>query len=298
MNTRRVLKLVALATTLYGASASSQTGIDRTIDHDGRVRDYRLFVPSDLDRVQPPPLIIVLHGGGGNGEEMERRVAFNEYAQRDGWIVVYPSAVEGHWNDLRGYDGFSSHRENVDDVGLVEALITEMGVEFAIDGQRIFVTGSSNGGMMAHTIAVRLADKVAAIAPVVSLLARPVAEEFDPSRAVSVLMINDRGDPLVLWEGGDGGRANIVSMAETIGHWNQINSCRSEQTATAEAIATEADDARVSHTVWSGCAEGVNMELYAVEANKHGHPSAFLDKENGRRVYEVIWDFFNRSGRP
>lgn len=297
MNKRRLFRLVALAATLYGASAAAQTGIERTIEHDGRVREYRLFVPSDIDPAQPSPLVFVLHGGGGNGERMERRTTFNEYAERDKWIVVYPSAVARNWNDLRGYDEFPSHHENVDDVGLVEALIAELGMEFVIDGQRVFVTGSSNGGMMAHTIAARLADKVAAIAPTIGLLPRPVADQLRPSQPVSVLMINHTGDPLVRWEGGEGGRSNFVSMAETIDYWTQINDCRSERMESAEAIVGEADDARVRHTMWSGCAAGINMELYAVEVDTHARPTAILDKRAGRRADEVIWDFFKRSSR-
>ena len=39
------------------------------------------------------------------------------------------------------------------------------------------------------------------------------------------------------------------------------------------------------------------MELYVVEANRHAHPTAILDKEDGRRLYEVVWDFFTHSGR-
>lgn len=306
MNTRNLLVLAGMvAMSLHAVPAASQTGVDRTIEHDGRMREYRLYVPPDLDRMKPAPLVFALHGGGGRGARLEWNVAYNEYAKRDGWIVVYPNGVDGHWNDLRGVEGWIgrapdfvphlSHRENVDDVGLIEALLAELSAEFTIDDKRVFVTGASNGGVMSHTLAGRLADRIAAIAPIVAAMARPVYEEFPPSRPVSVLMINDKGDPFRLWDG-RGGRANDVSMPETIAKWKQANGCGSEQTVSAEAIAGEVDDARVSHTVWSDCAEGVNMELYVVEANSH-QVSAVLDKENERRVYEVIWSFFGRSGR-
>ena len=108
-------------------------------------------------------------------------------------------------------------------------------------------------------------------------------------------MINDKGDPWRLWDG-QGERANDVSVPETIAKWKQANGCGSEQTVSAEAMAGKVDDARVSHTVWSDCAEGVNMELYVVEADSH-YVVAVLDKENERRIDEVIWSFFGRSGR-
>ena len=94
----------------------------------------------------------------------------------------------------------------------------------------------------------------------------------------------------------EGGRGNFVSMPETIAAWEQANGCGGKRTLVAEALPGVADDARVTHTVWSGC-RGVNMEMYVVEANRHGHPRAVLDKRNRRRVYDVIWDFFQQSGR-
>ena len=293
-----ILTLLGLCMALTNTgAAATETGVDRTLVHDGRTREYRLYVPPGLDRTKQVPLVFALHGGGGDAAKEEGRVPYNEFAQRDGWIVVYPNGVERHWNDLRGYEGFISHTENVDDVGMIETILDQLSDEFAIDANRVFVTGGSNGGMMSFTVAAGLADRVAAIAPMVGSMARPVYETFKPSRPVSLLMINDKGDPRVKWEGGPGGRANIVSVPDTLAIWSAFIDCDSSQTTSAEAIPGQVDDARVSHTVWSGCSDKVHMELYVVEANKHGHPKAIIDKKNGRHVHEVIWRFFKRSGR-
>ena len=88
---------------LHAPPATSQTGVDRTIEHDDRMREYRLYVPPDLDRLKPAPLVFALHGGASKGVWLEEGVAYNEYAKRDGWIMVYPSGVDGHWNDLRAW---------------------------------------------------------------------------------------------------------------------------------------------------------------------------------------------------
>ena len=126
MNRRNLLTLAGVAAATVNVNAASLTGIDRAIEHGDRTREYRLYVPSGLDREKPAPLVFALHGGGGNAAREEGRVAYNEYAERDGWIVIYPNGVDGHWNDLRGYEGFVSHREDVDDVGLIEALLNEL----------------------------------------------------------------------------------------------------------------------------------------------------------------------------
>lgn len=56
--------------------------------------------------------------------------------------------------------------EGVDDVAFVAALIDQLDGELAVDRERVFATGVSNGGMMAYWLAVERSDLVRAIAPV------------------------------------------------------------------------------------------------------------------------------------
>jgi len=288
---------LAALTMTFATATAAQTSVDRTLDHDGRTRGYRLYLPTILDQNQPRPLVFVLHGGGGNGAQAEAGLRYDQLAERDGWIVVYPDAVDGHWNDLRGFGGFASHQERVDDVGFIASLLAELATEWPVDEARVFVVGNSNGGLMAHTLGAHLADRVAAIAPVIGSMARPVYEDFHPSRPVSVLLINYRSDPLVQWNGGESGRSNFVSIPETATKWQEVNGCTSKTTTSPEARPGDPDDSTVNHTVWEGCSTGTHLELYSIEGNRHRHPTEILDKANGRRTDDVIWDFFARSGR-
>ncbi len=74
------------------------------------------------------PLVLLLHGGGGTGEGMEKLTlgGFNRLADREGFVVVYPDGIEKHWNDGRGLEAYRAHRENIDDVGFVSALIDHL----------------------------------------------------------------------------------------------------------------------------------------------------------------------------
>ena len=78
------------------------TSTEKTISVDGRNRHYRLFVPTGVEG--PLPLVVVLHGGGSNGKQMEGYTKFNDAAQREGLIVIYPDAMDGNWNDGRGME--------------------------------------------------------------------------------------------------------------------------------------------------------------------------------------------------
>lgn len=102
-----------------GAACAAPAGLERrTIPHGGRERTYRLYVPErGADDGSARPLVIALHGGGGDGKSFARvrRGGFHRLADRHGFLVAYPDAVEGHWNDGRGDRSRVSHREDVDD---------------------------------------------------------------------------------------------------------------------------------------------------------------------------------------
>lgn len=97
-------------------------------------------------------------------------------ADKEGFFVVYPNG-DGPappflltWN-ARGCCGFSSSGK-VDDLGFVRKLLQHLQQQLPIDRSRIFVTGISNGGMIANRIGCALSDIVAAVAPVAGCLLR------------------------------------------------------------------------------------------------------------------------------
>jgi len=138
--------------------------------HGGRLRSYILRLPPAM----PPggvPLVLVLHGGGGNGVNAESMTDFTSLARAKGFIVAYPDgSARGRgglltWN--AGHCCGYAMQSNVDDVGFLSALIDDLRSRYPIDSKRVYVTGISNGAMMAHRVGRELPQKVAAIAPVV-----------------------------------------------------------------------------------------------------------------------------------
>src|SRR6202166_4825687 len=61
-------------------------------------RTYLLRLPRGYDPTHKYPVVILLHGMNQDTDDMERLTRFNEIADKDGIITVYPSALHGRWN--------------------------------------------------------------------------------------------------------------------------------------------------------------------------------------------------------
>src|SRR5215471_18054822 len=119
---------------------------------DGRTRTFRLHIPPSLSDTVPAAVVLAFHGGGSDGRAMERFTGFSRLADREGFMVVYPDAVDGNWVDGREGLHTAAHREGVDDIAFIAALLDELERRHSIDAKRIFATGISNGGIFSPPI--------------------------------------------------------------------------------------------------------------------------------------------------
>jgi len=65
---------------------------------DDTERTYLLRLPKGYDPAQKYPVVILLHGMNQDTDDMERLTRFNELADKDAIIAIYPSALRGRWN--------------------------------------------------------------------------------------------------------------------------------------------------------------------------------------------------------
>lgn len=275
----------------------------------GLERTYRIHVPPSYDKTRPMPLVIALHGGGGTGEKMEKLSlgGFNTLSDKEGFVVVYPDGIKRHWNDGRSAEetGWQAHKENIDDVGLMSALIDYFIKELNIDKGRVYVTGISNGALMSYRLACELTGKIAAIAPVAGTMANNLYPHCSPSRAISLLAIHGTKDPLAPWEGGLRGFAGkklgrALSVADTFKYWKTHNRCPSASVITYEPDKNPQDGTKVRREVYSGCKDGTEVILYAIEGGGHTWPNGYqylpelLVGKTSKDIdaNEVIWNFF------
>lgn len=293
-----------------GDAGDGARDVEMKMTFGGLERTYVLHLPRARDPKKPAPLVLALHGGSGTGEGFPRLThhGFDDLADRDGWIVVYPDGVGKSWNDGRRVEKIEASRKNIDDVAFIAALIDELASKHDVDTKRVYATGISNGGFMSQRLARDLSSRIAAIAPVAASLHIDDDVATVPSRAVSVLAINGTKDPLVPFEGGSvhflrQQRGRCRSTRETIDWWVKTDGCAGEPDVTEK---DGGDGMRVRREIHSGGRDGSEVILYEIQGGGHTWPGGvqyapeFLVGKTCREVdaNRVIWDFFARHSMP
>ncbi|HEX4783750.1 MAG TPA: PHB depolymerase family esterase [Candidatus Sulfotelmatobacter sp.] len=94
----RSLAAVAILALLCAASALSAQETKEKVTVDDVDRNFMVRLPKGYDPQQRYPVVMLLHGMNQDPEDIERLTRFNELADKDGIIAVYPSALHGRWN--------------------------------------------------------------------------------------------------------------------------------------------------------------------------------------------------------
>jgi polyhydroxybutyrate depolymerase len=249
------------------------------------------------------PLVLALHGRLGQGRNQAKLTGFDAVADEAGFIVAYPDGVSRSWADGRGTT--PADRDGVDDVGFLSTLIDHFVEQHGVDAHRVYVTGMSNGGMMSFRLACELSGRIAAIAPVAAQMSEAVAAGCAPSRAVPVMLVVGTEDPLVPFTGGQvfGDRGAVLSASEVRSRWAQWNGCPAQGPLT-ELLEDRAPDdgTRVRRELHTGCRDGAEVLLYAVEGGGHTWPGGQRYAREARvgricrdlDASRAIWGFFQR----
>jgi polyhydroxybutyrate depolymerase len=300
--------VLLLCAILFAATALAQPdGLERrTITAGGVARSYYVHEPARTWAGPARPAVLVLHGGGGNGKISAAMSGFNQKADAEGFVAVYPNG-SGRFGEDRLLTWNAGHccayalRERVKDVAFISELIDELVRRDRVDPKRIYVTGMSNGGMMSFVLGRELSHKIAAIAPVVGAM---FGDEAQPSAPMPVIMFNSRTDKSVPFEGGPApvrmgtavADADIKPTMFALDFWARANRC-----VGPPAVANEPG---VTITRFDRCAGGARVVLYALEGGGHSWPGGRASGRAGAdepdanvSATDLMWDFFKQHSR-
>lgn len=273
----------------------------------GMTRSLDYYIPAGLKAGSP--LVFILHGSMSSGNVVRKMTgySFDQLADSEGFIAVYPNGYDNHWNDCRGSANYAANVQNIDDPQFFTAMIDHFAEQHQIDRSRIYATGHSNGGQMAYRLAFEMPEQFAAAAPISANI--PVDSNLDCNKSgkpVSIAIFNGTNDPINPFNGGlvevmgDKSRGEVISAADSAAYWRELASALQEPDT---KVFPESDgDANTSVSVQSWLGEGdIEVRLYTLTGSGHVIPSKKVKFGRGAggsagdiEAADEIWDFFAR----
>lgn len=98
-HSRAVSAAVAVCLTgMIGAQGVRAQETKEKVTVDDTDRTFTVRLPKGYNAQQKYPVVVLLHGLNQDSDDMERLTRFDEIADADGIIAVYPRALHGRWN--------------------------------------------------------------------------------------------------------------------------------------------------------------------------------------------------------
>ena len=258
----------------------------QTIVHNEINREYVLYIPDSYDGTTEVPLMLVFHGFGGSASEFmngstDGNSDMRLLAETETFILVYPqgSCLDGgaHWNPCPIGD---DNKSDADDVGFVEAMISEISSQYNVDMERIYAAGYSNGGMMAYGLANYKSDLIAAIASVSGVMLDCTGFTSHP---MPVVHLHGTSDDIIPYNG-----SNAWNSAQsTLDHWVNFNN-----TITVPTVITDSSGGMtIEHYTYDQGDSLVSVEHYKYIGGAHVW---FSSTFQGQNTSELVWNFVSR----
>jgi polyhydroxybutyrate depolymerase len=294
---------VVLASTQFAASTAAEMKVEQLSIH-GRTREYVLSAPASGRQL---PTILALHGTLLDAKRTMVSMGLEGLIDPERLVVVAPNAVAGQWNDGRVLAAALTWQ--ADDVAFIRSLIGYLVDTGVSDPHRVYVTGFSNGGMMALRLICEAPDLIAAAGIIAATFPLELVDRCSKPGPTSVVVMNGTADPIVPYAGGAlaFGGEQVLSTDETINLLRTINRCTDNRKSGLLAHADPNDDSYVIMSRWTNCASGAPVVLYRIQGGGHRIPgyrkgwpvtNILLGKMN--RDFEAayaLWDFFNDKKR-
>ena len=284
---------------LFSCSPDNNSMQDHNILHDGVMRTFYTYVPSNIDKEMT--LVVGLHGYTGNAKTFIRKgdADFNNFLEINNFIGAYPEGKSFYangrnfssWNDLAGSIGqgpkgdicdidrdyypfppdcVTPHRCSWascgDDIGFIEKVIDHHKNQYDIES--VIVIGMSNGGMLAQAIGCNLTDKVDAIINIEGMQA--LGMSCIPDKPLTMVIYGAKNDTTVPPEdilASDG--YFYEPMKNTVNDWKNAFNCSN---STKKQILNPAE---ITEEHFYDCNDGVTITSILDHNNDHDWPKPY-----------------------
>lgn len=262
-------------------------GAQKEFEHNNISRSYKISMPDKI--TDQTKIIFGLHGFSDNNMRFAYYSALHNIEPDN--IYVYPNATQPRQENIKaGWNAEfccgSGFVNKVDDSGFLKDLALKLISENSINPSNVFITGFSNGAMMAMKAANDNPDVFKAVASVAGTVGTN-DKSINVNNPMPVLLIHGREDTTVDFEGaGDDPEFQWLSFDNTLQDWSQINSCGDK---------TISESLKKDIIKFKDCNNPTEAHIY----NRLGHRwpdwrlfNFWNSKPEGSRV---IIDFFNSN---
>ena len=247
---------------------------------DGVKHRFVLDLPEDSSGAA---LVVMLHGYGNTAESFRTAVHFEREANDLGYAVVYvtgapdpnvPTSSTG-WHSEVNTDG------NRDTEFLI-SLVRYLQDEFALSKDRVYAVGFSNGGLMAHCLAMEAGDVFSACVSVAGWMPESVWNTRRESNETGFFQITGEKDDAVPKNSDGSAKYHIAPAIEDVMYyWAESNDLKLSETSSvgkASLLTIYADEEKPQQ-VW---------DLFVTDG-RHSWPN---DQFSGIDTNALILEFF------
>jgi poly(3-hydroxybutyrate) depolymerase len=224
-------------------------------------RKMLVYAPSGI--VPNRPLLISLHGMNQDIAYQQNQTKWELVAKENNFVVVYPGGINNSW-DLSGNS----------DINFILAIIDEMSKRYSIDRDRVYLSGFSMGSMMTYYAATKIADKIAAFAPVSGYLMQ--GPNTNSSRPIPIIHTHGTTDDVVAYSG----------VQRCLDAWITRNKCLKTAVVT-QPYPVGKNSSNGTKYYWGPGTDSVEIVLLSLKGVGHWHSN----DPNGVHTSQEIWNF-------
>ena len=261
--------------------------------HEELERCWNVLVPSTVNLSEKVPMVIDLHGNTLTMEDQRALSEFDEIAEDNGAIAVWPQGFENSWN--AGYCCSAAGELGLNDTGLIMEIVDRVVTNHSVDESRVYLTGWSNGCALSQKLANEHSDVFAAVACMSYYLLDDPEPDYS---SIPVMEIHGLVDQIILYSNDAIHLPNVEAQEhgaiQNLLLWAEMNGCQgsipdSNSPSTFYSIQSFTD-----------CENGSEVSLVTLYAADHNPYEEEFDPDgplifvgNGGTVDTngIAWDF-------
>jgi len=234
-------------------------------------RPFSVFVPTSYTSSNPAPLVIALTGYNQTGADFEKYLKLTSLAQADGFLYVVPDGSKDlhgirFWNGTPECCDFQSPK--MDDAAYIINIIKQVESTYAVDANRIYIIGHSNGGFLANNVACHYSEQIAAIVNMAggSYTSASACKAKSP---ISVLEVWGTADDTYAINHILG--KPIPGALKILKNWAAINQCSTQAITlpTKFDFDSEVPGAETAVVQYQGCPAGTAIDFWRMVGSGH-----------------------------